>query len=104
MKRLIVKGKDQIFPTVIWQGTQLVVYYLGEQDDEVSVKETRGINFDEMLLHLDRGGSVFLTVKPTELDAHERKNPLGNYPCLGYFFKNLCKSCDSEVETDECEH
>ena len=64
MKRLIMKGKDRMWPTVIWQGSQLVVYYLGEDEGDVSVKETNGIDFEEFFLHLDRGGSVFVTLKP----------------------------------------
>lgn len=68
MKRLIIKGKDRMWPTVIWQGSQLVVYYLGEDESDVKVKETNGIDFEEFFLHLDRGGSVFVTMKPS--DSH----------------------------------
>ncbi len=64
MKRLIIKGKDRMWPTVIWQGSQLVVYYLGEDENDVNVKETNGIDFEEFFLHLDRGGSIFVTTKP----------------------------------------
>ncbi len=65
MKRLIIKGKDRMWPTVIWQGSQLVVYYLGEDENDVNVKETNGIDFEEFFLHLDRGGSIFVTTKPS---------------------------------------
>ncbi len=65
MKRLIIKGKDRMWPTVIWQGSQLVVYYLGESDEDVQVRETNAIDFEEFFLHLDRGGSVFVTTKPS---------------------------------------
>jgi hypothetical protein len=68
MKRLIIKGKDRMWPTVIWQGSQLVTYYLGEDESDVKVKETSGIDFEEFFLHLDRGGSVFITMKPG--DSH----------------------------------
>jgi hypothetical protein len=64
MKRLIIKGKDRMWPTVIWQGSRLVVYYLGEDESDVKVKETTGIDFEEFFLHLDKGGSIFVTVKP----------------------------------------
>ena len=57
-----------MWPTVIWQGSQLVVYYLGEDESDVNVKETNGIDFEEFFLHLDRGGSVFVTMKPS--DSH----------------------------------
>ena len=66
MKRLIIKGKDRMWPTVIWQGSQLVVYYLGEDESDVKVKEANGIDFEEFFLHLDRGGSVFVTMKPSD--------------------------------------
>jgi len=76
MKRLIIKSKDRMWPTVIWQGTQLVVYYLGENEDDVEVKETRGIDFEEFFLHLDRGGSIFVTLKPLS-GGHECEDPVG---------------------------
>ncbi len=75
MKRLIIKSKDRMWPTVIWQGSQLVVYYLGENEEDVKVKETRGIDFEEFFLHLDQGGSVFVTLKPQSGDT-ERKYPM----------------------------
>ena len=64
MKRLIIKSKNRMWPTVIWQGTQLVLYYIGEDEGDVEVRETRGIDFEEFFLHLDRGGSIFVTMKP----------------------------------------
>jgi len=75
MKRLLIKSKGKMWPTVIWQGTQLVVYYMGEGDDEGEVRETRGIDFEEFFLHLDNGGSVFVTVKPQKgniVDSNRR--------------------------------
>jgi len=65
MKRFIIKSNDRMWPTVIWQGTKLVVYYLGEDDDDIEVRETRGIDFEEFFAHIDRGGSVFITSKPS---------------------------------------
>jgi len=73
MKRFLIKPKDRLWPTVLWQGTQLVVFYLNEVDDSVEVKETRGINFEEFFLHLDRGGSIFVTMKPQDVDREELK-------------------------------
>ena len=49
MKRLIIKSKNRMWPTVIWQGTQLVLYYIGEDESDVEVRETRGIDFEESL-------------------------------------------------------
>lgn len=73
-RRLIIKSKDRMWPTVIWQGTQLVLYYLGEDEDDVEVRETHGIDFEEFFLHLDRGGSVFVTMKPRSAEPEERDN------------------------------
>ena len=75
MKRLLIKSKGKMWPTVIWQGTQLVVYYMREGDDEVEVRETRGIDFEEFFLHLDKRGSIFVTVKPQKgniVDSNRR--------------------------------
>jgi hypothetical protein len=67
MKRLIMKSKKSMFPTVVWQGSQLVVFYLGEDENEVEVRETNELNFEEFFLHLDRGGSVFVTMMPNSV-------------------------------------
>ncbi len=66
MTKYFIKARDKMWPTVIWQGTQLVVYYMGDDPNDVEVRETRGIDFDELLLHIDRGGSVFITTRPVE--------------------------------------
>ena len=73
MKRFLIKPKDRLWPTVLWHGTELVVLYLNDLDDSVEVRETRGIDFEEFFLHLDRGGSIFVTVKPRDLDMGELK-------------------------------
>jgi hypothetical protein len=78
LKKLVIKSKDQMWPTVTWQDTQLVVYYLGEDDDELVIKETRGIDFNEFLFHLDCGGSIFVTTKPANGDLEDR----GEEPAL----------------------
>ncbi len=70
MRKYFTRSGDSIWPTVIWQGTQIVVYYLNQDDEINDIVETRGIDFDELLLHIDRGGSVFITTKPVE---HETK-------------------------------
>jgi hypothetical protein len=66
MTKYFIKARDKMWPTVIWQGTQLVIYYMGDDPNDVEVRETRGIDFDELLLHIDRGGSVFITTRPVE--------------------------------------
>jgi aminoglycoside phosphotransferase (APT) family kinase protein len=42
---------------------------VGNNDDEVEVRETQGIDFEEFFLHLDKGGSVFVTLKPQNRDV-----------------------------------
>jgi hypothetical protein len=82
MRRLVFKGKDAVWPTVTWQGTRLVVFYLSDDEEDVVIKETRGINFDEFFLHLDCGGSIFVTTKPQHGDSesdgvHPRQDKQG---------------------------
>ncbi|MCW4051429.1 MAG: hypothetical protein NWE89_17040 [Candidatus Bathyarchaeota archaeon] len=76
MSKIFIKAEDKLWPTVIWQGTKLVVYYLGDDPDDVQVRETRGIDFDSLLLHIDRGGSVFITTKPVENDHETGEKPV----------------------------
>jgi hypothetical protein len=75
MRKFFTRSSDSVWPTVLWQGTQIVVYYLN-QDDEISdIAETRGIDFDELLCHIDRGGSVFITTKPVEHETKAKNEP-----------------------------
>jgi hypothetical protein len=64
MKTLVIKGRDRLWPTVTWADSNLSIQYLGSEDDDVTIKETNSIDFEEFFLHLDTGGSIFLTVKP----------------------------------------
>ena len=66
MRKFFTRSNDSVWPTVIWQGTQIVVYALHPDDEIKAITETRGIDFDELLCHIDRGGSVFITTKPVE--------------------------------------
>ncbi|MGD2142331.1 MAG: hypothetical protein PVH79_02485 [Candidatus Bathyarchaeota archaeon] len=75
METLIFKGKGKLWPTVTWKGSNLVVYYLGPEEDDVTIKETNNIDFEEFFLYLDRGGSIYVTVKPglTPCEVGKRK-------------------------------
>jgi hypothetical protein len=66
MRKYFTRSDDSVWPTVIWQGTQIVVYYLNQDDEIDDIAETRGIDFEQLLCHIDRGGSVFITTKPVE--------------------------------------
>jgi hypothetical protein len=95
LKRLVIKGKDRLWPTVIWQGTQLVVYYIDEDKDKVEIRETKGLDFDEILLHIDRGGSIFMTNKPQsgrDMDGSVKKKMSD---CGSDFFEAFCDDCEA---------
>ena len=77
MKTLVIKGRDRLWPTVTWTGSNLSIQYLGSEDDDVTIEETNTIDFDEFFRHLDNGGSIFLTVKPdaqpTQKTGHAKR-------------------------------
>ena len=75
MRKYFTRSGESVWPTVIWQGTQIVVYYLNEHDEISDIVETRGIDFDELLRHIDRGGSVFITTKPVEHETKVKNEP-----------------------------
>jgi|TARA_B100001971_G_C18251568_1_gene578647 hypothetical protein len=72
MKTLVIKGKERLWPTVTWADTNLSLLYLGSEDDDVTFREASSIDFEEFFLHLDRGGSIFIMVKPETMDQIER--------------------------------
>ena len=71
MKTLVIKGKDRLWPTVTWTDSKLSILYLGSEDDDVTIRETNRVDFEEFFLHLDNGGSIFLTVKPDTPDRYD---------------------------------
>jgi hypothetical protein len=64
--RMVFKERGRMWPKVAWGDTRLVVYYLGAEPDEVSVEEAAEIDFEELLMRLDTGSSVFMTMKPRD--------------------------------------
>jgi hypothetical protein len=65
MSKMFVKNDKNLMSQAIWQKTKLLVYYMGDEPNYVSVRETNGIDFDEVLLHFDKGGSIFITTEYT---------------------------------------
>lgn len=61
MRKIIFKEEGKLWPTVIWKGSELVVYYLNDQEDVIDIEKTRGLDFDELLLRIDKGYSIFIT-------------------------------------------
>jgi hypothetical protein len=56
-------GEGEAFPRVGREGSHLVVIYLGEDPDDVIVREETELDFRELMSRLDSGGSVFVTMK-----------------------------------------
>ncbi len=56
-------GEGESFPRVGRESSHLVVIYLGEDPDDVIVREETELDFRELMSGLDSGGSVFLTMK-----------------------------------------
>ena len=56
-------GTGEAFPRVGREGSHLVVIYLGENPDDVIVREETELDVRELMSRLDSGGSVFLTMK-----------------------------------------
>lgn len=81
MKTLVIKGKDRLWPTVTWAGSNLSILYLGSEDDDVTVRETNSVDFEEFFLHLDRGGSIFLTMKPDTPDHKDEPREEAGFRC-----------------------
>ena len=77
MKTLVIKGKDRLWPTVTWAGSDLAIQYLGSEDDDVTIRETNTLDFEEFFLHLDQGGSIFLTVKPQTSNDERTRDETG---------------------------
>jgi hypothetical protein len=64
--RMVIKERDRLWPKVAWGDSRLVDYYLGAEPDEVSVEEAAEIDFEELLMRLDTGSSVFMMMKPMD--------------------------------------
>lgn len=75
MRTLVFKSTDNLWPTVTLEGSRLLVYLIGEEVSDVSIKEAQEIDIEELILHLDRGGSIFLTMRPQqECDSEQPNN------------------------------
>jgi len=72
MSRLAFRHKEDFWPTVRWGDSKLVAYYLGENEDDVSLVESDGLDVKELVSRLERGESVFMTMKP--LNGFEKQD------------------------------
>lgn len=64
MRKLVIKEEGKIWPTVILGGMKLIIYYIGEREEDIIVEETRRMDFENILKNLEEGKSVFITMKP----------------------------------------
>ncbi len=96
MKTLVIKGKDRLWPTVTWAGSDLTIQYLGSEDDDVTIRETNTLDFEEFFLHLDRGGSIFLTVKPDAPDGYDGPREESGFRCA--LNKNLPELVEDHMD------
>jgi hypothetical protein len=99
MKTLVIKGKDRLWPTVTWTGSDLAIQYLGSEDDDVTIRETNNLDFEEFFLHLDNGGSIFLTVKPDTPERHDETYEEPGFRCA--LKKNLHKQAATSSDQGE---
>jgi len=96
MKTLVIKGKDRLWPTVTWASSDLTIQYLGSEDDDVTIRETNTLDFEEFFLHLDRGGSIFLTVKPDAPDGYDGPREESGFRCA--LNKNLPELVEDHMD------
>ncbi|MEE8355271.1 MAG: hypothetical protein V3S09_05540 [Candidatus Bathyarchaeia archaeon] len=96
MKTLIIKGKDRLWPTVTWADSNLSILYLGSEDDDVTVRETNSVDFEEFFLHLDKGGSIFLTMKPDTPDRKDEPREGAGFRCI--LNKNLPELVEDHMD------
>ncbi len=75
--KFIYKEEGRMWPKVAWGDSRIVLYYLGAEPDDVTVEEAQEVDFEELLLRLDTGGSVFMTLKQ-EIEGFQRKTEVSN--------------------------
>ena len=75
--KFMYKKEGSMWPKVTWGGSRIVLFYLGAEPDDVTIEETQEVDFEELLLRLDTGGSVFMTLKQ-EKEGFQRKTEVSN--------------------------
>lgn len=64
MKRLVIREEGDIWPTVVFEDRKLIIYYIGEREEDTIIEEMKEMNFKEILHNLERGKSIFMTMMP----------------------------------------
>ncbi len=64
MRKMVIKEEGEFWPKVVWRDMKLIIYYIGDREEDVTIVETRKMDFENILKNLERGRSVFITMKP----------------------------------------
>ncbi len=75
--KLIYKEEGRMWPKVAWGDSRIVLFYLGAEPDDVTIEEVQEVDFEELLLRLDTGGSVLMTLRQ-ENEGFQRKTEVSN--------------------------
>jgi len=75
--RSIYMEEGRMWPKVAWRDSRIALFDLGAEPDDVTVEEAQEVDFEELLLHLDAEGSVFMTLKQ-ENEGFQRKTEVSN--------------------------
>ena len=70
MKKYISRGEGYMWQKESWRDSRIFLYYLGAEPDDVTIEEAQEIDFEKLLLRLDTGGSVFMTLKQEDEGLH----------------------------------
>jgi hypothetical protein len=66
------REEGRILPKVVWGDSRVALYYIGVEPKDTTVVEAGEIDFEELLLRLDAGDSIFMTLKQ-EAEGFRRK-------------------------------
>ncbi|MBS7637280.1 hypothetical protein KEJ49_00075 [Candidatus Bathyarchaeota archaeon] len=64
MRKLVIKEEGKIWPILLWSDRKFIIYYVGEREEDIIVEETRKMDFENILENLEKGKSVFITMRP----------------------------------------
>jgi len=75
--RSIYMEEGCMWPKVAWGDSRIALFDLGAEPDDVTVEEAQEVDFEELLLRLDTGGSVLMTLRQ-ENEGFQRKTEVSN--------------------------
>lgn len=75
--RSIYMEEGRKWPKDAWGDSRIVLFYLGVEPDDVIVEEAQEVDFEALLLRLDTGGSVLMTLRQ-ENEGFQKKTEVSN--------------------------